>query len=266
MPPDLTRVAVYRRSVHASLERVWENVRDWEHLPWLHRTSFSGIALEDEGEWGWRARIDSQPARPGNGFQLELVIENEERRYVARALDGATKGGEIWTRLTPVDAARTDIEVEFLAPDVRSASIGALGAAYTALYTTLWDEDERMMMYRQAMLDGGSAAPPKDLSPVELGLIDEVRAKLPLGVEVGGRRYRVVDVDGDLLVHPVACPHMLGPLDEGPVADGCIECPWHGYRFDLRTGRSSDGQGLRLPAAPIAEIDGARVRLVWEPA
>ena len=39
--PELISVAVYRRRIGASLERVWENVRDWEHLPWLHRQSFA---------------------------------------------------------------------------------------------------------------------------------------------------------------------------------------------------------------------------------
>ncbi|TMP97098.1 MAG: hypothetical protein E6L09_13880 [Verrucomicrobia bacterium] len=32
--------------MRASLERIWENVRDWEHLPWLHRRSFLDIQLE----------------------------------------------------------------------------------------------------------------------------------------------------------------------------------------------------------------------------
>ena len=50
--PPLTRVAVYRRSVAASLERVWENVHDWEHLPWLHGESFHHIDLLDSGRWG----------------------------------------------------------------------------------------------------------------------------------------------------------------------------------------------------------------------
>ena len=33
---ELVIAAVYKREVAASLERVWENVYDWEHLPFLH--------------------------------------------------------------------------------------------------------------------------------------------------------------------------------------------------------------------------------------
>ena len=66
MSPPLTRVAVYRRTIAASLERVRENVHDWEHLPWLHRESFSSI---DSGAWPswmrysrWSAKLEKKTA------------------------------------------------------------------------------------------------------------------------------------------------------------------------------------------------------------
>jgi len=37
------------------------------------------------------------------------------------------------------------------------------------------------------------------------------------------------------------CTHRGGPLHEGTVVDGCLECPWHGARFDLATGRVRRG-------------------------
>lgn len=32
------------------------------------------------------------------------------------------------------------------------------------------------------------------------------------------------------------CSHMGGPLDEGPIVDGCVTCPWHGSVFRMRDG------------------------------
>ena len=152
----LCSVAVYRRRIGASLERVWENVRDWEHLPWLHRESFASIALEQEDERGWRARIGLRaPAHAS--IRLELAA-SDERRYVSRTLEGPGAASEIWTRLDPVDARRTDIEVEFLAPDVPAERRAALGAASIALYTRLWDQDEAMMQRRSWLLDAPRAA------------------------------------------------------------------------------------------------------------
>ncbi len=56
---------------------------------------------------------------------------------------------------------------------------------------------------------------------------------------------RTVVIGGVTLRHATVCPHLGGPLD-GPVVDGCVTCPWHGYRFDVRTGCSADGRRLSL--------------------
>lgn len=37
------------------------------------------------------------------------------------------------------------------------------------------------------------------------------------------------------------CAHAGGPLSGGRIVDGCIECPWHGSRFELATGRRKSG-------------------------
>jgi hypothetical protein len=41
-----------------------------------------------------------------------------------------------------------------------------------------------------------------------------------------------------------------GPLDACLPQLGILQCPWHGYRFDLRTGLSADGRSYRL-APPV---------------
>ncbi len=252
---ERTCVAVYERTVAASLERVWENVRDWEHLPWLHRSSFRSIECVDSGAWGWRARVGLAPASTGGEILIELRIEPERLRYVTRTLEGSGRGTEIWTRLDPLDDARTDIAVEFQLPDVAPEAADSLGAAFTRLYTRLWDEDEAMMQRRSAELSRRAVPVHSDPAAVPLGSLEELRARLPLQVEYAGRRFRVVEVDGTLLAHATVCAHALGPLDDAEVEDGCIRCPWHGYRYDVRTGRSADGRGLRLATAPRVVVD-----------
>ncbi|WP_419796041.1 Rieske 2Fe-2S domain-containing protein [Streptomyces mexicanus] len=46
-------------------------------------------------------------------------------------------------------------------------------------------------------------------------------------------------------IHALAerCSHLAGPLSEGAVSDGCVQCPWHGSVFRL-----SDGWNVRGPA------------------
>jgi nitrite reductase/ring-hydroxylating ferredoxin subunit len=247
----LTHVATYERSVGASEQRVWENVRDWEHLPYLHASSFRTIALEDAGAWGWRARIGLHPS---NEIVLELRIETDAPRYVSRTLAGVGTGSEIWTTVTPETQHRTAIEVEFWLPGILPEQTAAVGAAYETLYTRLWDEDEAMMVRRERELARGhepDGAPDR----VALGSERALRARLPHCVSWRGRRFRIVDLDGELLVHATTCPHQLGPLEDAPIEAGAITCPWHGWRFDVRSGDALDGNRGRLPTAPRIEAD-----------
>ena len=148
-------VATYRRTIHASLERIWENVRDWEHLPWLHRSSFRSVELLERTPTSWRARITMPPAEAPREATIELQMDTPHLCYWSRTLAGHGAGGEIFTRLTPLGAHTTDIVVEFRAFIENARQAQAAGAAYLRLYRRLWDEDERMMMRRQELIDKG---------------------------------------------------------------------------------------------------------------
>jgi nitrite reductase/ring-hydroxylating ferredoxin subunit len=43
---------------------MYENALDWEHLPWLHQSSFSDIECIDAGDWGWRAKATLANTNP----------------------------------------------------------------------------------------------------------------------------------------------------------------------------------------------------------
>jgi nitrite reductase/ring-hydroxylating ferredoxin subunit/uncharacterized membrane protein len=73
---------------------------------------------------------------------------------------------------------------------------------------------------------------------VEVGEIPEgtlVKAKV-------GAQALVLVRSGDTItaLHD-QCAHAGGPLSEGTLADGCVECPWHGSRFEIATGRRRRG-------------------------
>ena len=268
--PKLSRVATYRRKIGASLERVWENVLDWEHLPWLHSRSFADIACHDAGGWGWRAEV-IYPPNPGSPdddrrSEIELLTDREAGRYVTRVLTGPGSGGEVWTTLERTGERETGIVVEFWLKVPSGTDAETLGKGYLGLYSMLWDEDETMMQHRQVELDRGEEQGSVTDRPdaIELGTLSEVRSRLPLALDAFGARMRIVEIDGDWILYSVTCPHTRGPLDEGEIIDGEVTCPWHGYRFDLKTGRSCDGRHLRLrcPARLSVDADADRVRLL----
>ena len=49
------------------------------------------------------------------------------------------------------------------------------------------------------------------------------------------------------------CSHRGGPLHEGEIVDGCLQCPWHGARFDLDTGEVR--RGPASAPQPVYEVD-----------
>jgi nitrite reductase/ring-hydroxylating ferredoxin subunit len=260
-------LARYARRVAAPLERVWENVLDWEHLPWLHREAFCGIALEEDGAWGWRARVELPPhgsveLRPrgaSSALVIEVRVDRAAREYHTRTLAGAGAGTDIVTRLGTPDAQHTDVSVEFHVPGVPEPARRALGEGYVRLYTRLWDQDEAMMTRREAQHAGRAPGParPGPRPPFALGPLAALRQRAPLLVDVGPDRFRVLEHDGRWLAHATVCPHLGGPLDEAPLEAGAVVCPWHGYRFDCETGRGPAGQRCRLAALARVAVDAA---------
>jgi 3-phenylpropionate/trans-cinnamate dioxygenase ferredoxin subunit len=80
-----------------------------------------------------------------------------------------------------------------------------------------------------------------DFIPVaETGEIAPGQVKV---VEVNDRRIALCNVGGEFFAIDDVCTHDGGSLDQGELYDNVIECPRHGARFDVRTGKV-----LALPA------------------
>ncbi|MGI8624724.1 MAG: Rieske 2Fe-2S domain-containing protein [Solirubrobacteraceae bacterium] len=53
------------------------------------------------------------------------------------------------------------------------------------------------------------------------------------------------------------CSHLGGPLDEGARDGDVVTCPWHGSRFDLRSGRVLEGPAVfPQPSYEVREHEG----------
>ena len=256
--PSLHLATRYRREIRASVERIWENVFDWEHLPVLHEMLFNRAELLARHDAGWTVKLTRQPGDASRMQVLELQVDRPHHRYRVKTLEGTGTGTEIHTQMQPLAQHLTAIEVRYYLPEHRPEKIDLLGGKYRNSCQQLWDEDEQMMMHREHMAAASvaGARQPASSTSVVLGMLDEVRARLPLVGELGGQPFRLVELErGELAAHATVCPHWLGPLDAAPIEDGCVRCPWHGYRFDVRSGASVDGRGLQLAAAPAVFVD-----------
>jgi len=89
-----------------------------------------------------------------------------------------------------------------------------------------------------------------------LGLADDVPLLEGRSVLVGGQRIAVFRTADGFRAIDQACPHAGGPLSDGIVAGGCVTCLLHRLRFDLQTGRGSDGCS-NVRTYDVLERDGA---------
>jgi nitrite reductase/ring-hydroxylating ferredoxin subunit/DMSO/TMAO reductase YedYZ heme-binding membrane subunit len=81
-----------------------------------------------------------------------------------------------------------------------------------------------------------------------LGNFSDLGEGRAVSVHVNGERIAVVRKEGALCAISNVCPHQNGPLGEGIVRDGYLECPWHGYQFDPCTGLGPPGFSDSVPA------------------
>jgi len=81
---------------------------------------------------------------------------------------------------------------------------------------------------------------------------------------VGGRDLAIFRKGGQVYAIDAICPHRRGPLDGTELEDDFIVvCPWHGWRFDVRTGKSPSHPGQVL--CYQAEVVDGQVRVTVTP-
>jgi nitrite reductase/ring-hydroxylating ferredoxin subunit len=96
-------------------------------------------------------------------------------------------------------------------------------------------------------------------------------------IEIDGVEIGVFHIKGQFTAYGNICPHMGGPVCQGKIlprveediaadrksrgfvfskTETNIVCPWHGYEFDIRTGRHQGNQKLRLRPLDVLVVEG----------
>ena len=91
---------------------------------------------------------------------------------------------------------------------------------------------------------------------VRIGALATVRFDPGACVSVEGRELAVFPIDGGYTALDNSCTHQGAALAEGYVEESTVSCPWHGWRFDLRTGACLTIPDDRTRAYAVRAIDG----------
>ncbi|MGH7319625.1 MAG: Rieske (2Fe-2S) protein [Candidatus Rokuibacteriota bacterium] len=71
---------------------------------------------------------------------------------------------------------------------------------------------------------------------VQVATIDEMANQPAKCIEVEGEKVALFKSEDAFCALSDTCTHRGGPLSKGEVEGAEVTCPWHGAKFDLRTG------------------------------
>jgi nitrite reductase (NADH) small subunit/3-phenylpropionate/trans-cinnamate dioxygenase ferredoxin subunit len=105
--------------------------------------------------------------------------------------------------------------------------------------------------------------PPTDF--VTVAQVTDIAPGTGRTVEIKGVWIALFNVDGRFYAIDNACPHAGGPLGDGKLREGgVVECPWHGWRFSVATGRRVGNPNFEVPCCAVRVV-GNEVQIALPP-
>lgn len=78
-------------------------------------------------------------------------------------------------------------------------------------------------------------------------------------VQVDGENICIVNVEGKYYAIGSICTHEGGPLADGTLEGYEVECPWHGSKFDVRTGEVKTPPASEPEPSYQVKVDGTNI-------
>ena len=97
--------------------------------------------------------------------------------------------------------------------------------------------------------------PERDI--VDAGSVDDLEADQMKLLRVGDRRIVLARTEKGYVAFDDRCTHKGGPLSDGSLACGTVQCPWHGSQFDVFSGGVKRGPAEEsIETCRVEEKDG----------
>ena len=92
---------------------------------------------------------------------------------------------------------------------------------------------------------------------IEAAAHDELDVNQMKLLHARGERVVVARTEDGFAAFSDRCTHKGGPLSDGTLACGTVQCPWHGSQFDVRTGLVKEGPATDpVRTYPLEEEQG----------
>ncbi len=96
---------------------------------------------------------------------------------------------------------------------------------------------------------------------VEVAKVADIAEGKGKGVTSGEKQMAIFNVGGKFYAISKKCTHAGGPLDDGLLEGFIVTCPWHGSKFDIRTGKVVNGPATKDAEVHKVKVDGQSVKV-----
>ena len=90
----------------------------------------------------------------------------------------------------------------------------------------------------------------------EVAKLDQLAPGQGMTVTVRGVDVALFNVDGSVFAMDDACLHAGVSLGAGELRGKIVRCRAHGWRYDVTTGNTMDGEDCRVTCYPVQVVDG----------
>lgn len=94
---------------------------------------------------------------------------------------------------------------------------------------------------------------------VKVAETKDIRSSSMKAVDLEGEKVCIIIAQGNYYAIGNVCTHVGGPLNEGTLAGYEVECPWHGSKFDIRTGNPTKPPAVRAVPKYEVKLDGNNI-------
>jgi nitrite reductase/ring-hydroxylating ferredoxin subunit len=85
---------------------------------------------------------------------------------------------------------------------------------------------------------------------------DDIPPGTLVAVQVDEHEIAIANVGGEFFATQGHCLHLNGPLGHGCLEGTVLSCPWHGWQYDVRTGKNEFDHAIQLQTFEVRVEDG----------
>ncbi len=94
----------------------------------------------------------------------------------------------------------------------------------------------------------------------KVGRVEEIPPGTIRALEVDEHEIAIANVGGEFYATQGHCLHLSGPLGEGRLEGKTLSCPWHGWQYDVTTGKNEFDHAIQLQRFEV-KVEGGEVKV-----